>query len=101
MTNEVKKKAARGTVYVRMEICKGCSYCVDFCPAHCLEFSKEFNRKGYHFPLLVRPEDCTGCDMCGLYCPDFAIFGVTFKELQKRREATKAKETAAKPSVPA
>jgi 2-oxoglutarate ferredoxin oxidoreductase subunit delta len=79
------KKGKGGTVFVRKEICKGCSYCIDFCPTHCLEFSKEFNAKGYHFPILGKPEDCTGCDLCGLYCPDFAIFGVRQKDLEKRR----------------
>lgn len=74
-------KQGRGTVLVLSHVCKGCSYCIDFCPSNCLEFSKEFNAKGYHFPVLVRPEDCTGCNLCGLYCPDFAIFGVKLKDL--------------------
>ncbi len=78
-------KKAKGTVFVRGEICKGCSYCIDFCPTDCLGFSKEFNSKGYHYPVLARPEDCTGCDLCGLYCPDFAIFGMKFKDLEARK----------------
>ena len=75
MSDSEQVKKGKGTVFVKPEVCKGCSYCIDFCPAHCLEFSREFNRKGYHFPVLARPEDCTGCDLCGLYCPDFAIYG--------------------------
>lgn len=78
-------KKPKGTVFVQAEICKGCSYCIDLCPTDCLEFSKGFNSKGYHYPLLARPEDCTGCDLCGLYCPDFAIFGMKFKDLEARR----------------
>jgi 2-oxoglutarate ferredoxin oxidoreductase subunit delta len=77
----------RGTVVVQTHICKGCSYCLDFCPSHCLDFSKEFNGKGYHYPVLARPEDCSGCDLCGLYCPDFAIHGVRFKDLEKHASA--------------
>jgi 2-oxoglutarate ferredoxin oxidoreductase subunit delta len=84
-------RKGKGTVFVRVEICKGCSYCIDFCPAHCLAFSQEYNQKGYHYPTLARPEDCTGCDLCGLYCPDFAIFGVRWKELDERRAAAKQK----------
>ena len=75
----------KGTVFVRVEVCKGCSYCVDFCPAHCLEFSHDYNAKGYHYPVLASPVDCTGCDLCGLYCPDFAIYGIRFKDLEKRK----------------
>ena len=43
----------KGTVFVRTEVCKGCSYCIDFCPSHALEFSREFNPKGYHYPVLA------------------------------------------------
>jgi 2-oxoglutarate ferredoxin oxidoreductase subunit delta len=77
-------KKGKGTVVVRAETCKGCSFCLDFCPPKCLAFSREFNAKGYHYPVLSAPEDCTGCDLCGLYCPDFAIFGVRYKDLEKR-----------------
>jgi 2-oxoglutarate ferredoxin oxidoreductase subunit delta len=46
-----------------------------------LEFSVEFNSKGYHPPRAVNPDACTGCDLCGIYCPDFAIFGILIKEV--------------------
>ena len=80
----------RGTVFVRSEVCKGCSYCIDFCPSHCIEFSQAFNAKGYHFPVLARPDDCTGCDLCGNYCPDFAIFGMRTKDLNQMKAARAA-----------
>lgn len=76
-------RQGRGTVSVQTEVCKGCSYCLDFCPSHCLDFSPGFNRKGYHYPVLARPQDCSGCNLCGQYCPDFAIFGVRYKDLPK------------------
>lgn len=84
MSNEGTERKGKGTVFVRVEVCKGCSYCIDFCPTHALDFSRDYNAKGYHFPVLARPEDCTGCDMCGLMCPDFAIFGVRWKDLDAR-----------------
>jgi 2-oxoglutarate ferredoxin oxidoreductase subunit delta len=87
MNQEETAKRGKGTIFLRSEICKGCSFCIDFCPPRCLDFSREFNHKGYHFPVLARPEDCTGCDLCGLYCPDFAIFGVRFRDLEKRVQA--------------
>ena len=91
MADDSPVKKARGTIFVRPEVCKGCSYCIEFCPTDCLEFSREFNAKGYHYPVLGRPDDCTGCGLCGLYCPDFAIFGMRFKDL----EAAQAKLAAA------
>ena len=77
--DQAEKATKPSKVVINKDRCKGCSYCIDFCPAHCLAFSQEYNQKGYHFPTLARPEDCTGCDLCGLYCPDFAIF-ITEKE---------------------
>jgi len=85
--NDVGTRQGKGTVFVKREVCKGCSFCIDFCPARALEFETEFNPKGYHYPVLARPEDCTGCDLCGLYCPDFAIHAVRFKDTRIAKEA--------------
>jgi len=65
MTEGEQVRKGKGTIFVTGEVCKGCSFCIDFCPTHCIEFSHEFNRKGYHYPVLSKPEDCTGCDLCG------------------------------------
>ena len=85
MPEETPVRRGKGTVFIRVEVCKGCAYCTEFCPTHCLEFSREYNAKGYHFPVLARPEDCTGCDLCGLFCPDFAIFAMRFKDIDRLR----------------
>jgi 2-oxoglutarate ferredoxin oxidoreductase subunit delta len=69
----------RGRVYLVRSRCKGCGFCIAFCPPQVLEFSEEFNAQGYHPPHLALPDACTGCDLCGLYCPDFAIYGVMIK----------------------
>jgi 2-oxoglutarate ferredoxin oxidoreductase subunit delta len=69
------KKKARGVVVINRESCKGCAFCVEFCPPKCLDLEKGYNVKGYHPPFLSKPDACTGCDMCGLMCPDFAIYG--------------------------
>ncbi len=55
------------------DFCKGCGFCVDYCPKKVYEFSGEMNRKGHRLPRPVRAEDCTECGLCDLYCPDFAI----------------------------
>jgi 2-oxoglutarate ferredoxin oxidoreductase subunit delta len=73
-----REKRFRGVVVISREICKGCGFCVEFCPLDALALDEGYNAKGYHPPYLSKPEACNGCDMCGLMCPDFAIFG--FKE---------------------
>jgi 2-oxoglutarate ferredoxin oxidoreductase subunit delta len=66
---------AKGFVAVTVERCKGCGFCVEFCPTHVLALSSAFNSKGYHPPHVIAADKCSGCDLCGMYCPDFAIFG--------------------------
>jgi len=85
MASDTTEKKGKGTVFVKPEICKGCSFCIDFCPTGAIAFSNEFNQKGYHYPVLAQEEKCTGCDLCGLYCPDFAIFGIRHKDLEEKR----------------
>ncbi len=75
-TTGVKARKFRGEVLITEDRCKECGFCIEFCPPKVLEFSKEFNRHGYHPPILVNEAGCTGCDLCGLYCPDFAIYGI-------------------------
>ena len=65
-----------GNVEVKIEHCKGCGFCVEFCPTGALELSKSFNKKGYHPPLVAKPADCVNCHYCESICPEFAIFSV-------------------------
>lgn len=74
-SNDSAEKRIKGTVVLNEERCKGCTYCVRFCPTGALEMTDRLNHKGYNLPTLAYPEKCNGCDMCGMYCPDFAIFG--------------------------
>ena len=71
---------AKGRVCFQTERCKGCGFCIEFCPVKVLEFSKDYNKKGYHYPIAVNASKCIGCNMCGLYCPDFAIWGEKNKD---------------------
>ena len=84
-TNKRKLKVG-GQVFINRERCKGCGFCIEFCPTHVLAFDEEFNLKGYHPPVVENPEACTGCDLCGLYCPDFAIHGVRISNEQRGTE---------------
>jgi 2-oxoglutarate ferredoxin oxidoreductase subunit delta len=69
-------EVSRGIVHIIADRCKGCGYCIEFCPKKILEFSTEFNRKGYHPPMVTRPEECVNCHFCEILCPEFAIFSV-------------------------
>jgi len=64
----------KGKVYILENRCKGCKFCVEFCPRKCLEVSTKFNEKGYHPPVLKNEADCIACGFCELICPDFAIY---------------------------
>ncbi len=46
-------KIPHGEVYIIVERCKGCGFCVEYCPKDVLVLSEEFNRKGYHPPEVV------------------------------------------------
>lgn len=67
-------KRPAGEVHIIRERCKGCCFCIEFCPKKVLEQSPEFNYHGYHPPHVVKPDACTGCSMCEMICPEFAIF---------------------------
>jgi len=81
-TNEIE--IIRGIVYIIDERCKGCGYCIEFCPKHFLDFSKEFNSKGYHPPVTINPDDCVNCHYCEIICPEFAIYSVEAKQEMKQ-----------------
>ena len=54
--------------------CKGCSFCIEFCPKKVLEQSKKLNFRGAHPPQVKDSASCVGCGICEEVCPDFAIF---------------------------
>lgn len=69
----------RGEVHILREWCKGCGFCVEYCPEKVLAISHAYNKKGYHPPEVVDGKECVACRFCELLCPDFAIF-ITEKE---------------------
>jgi 2-oxoglutarate ferredoxin oxidoreductase subunit delta len=83
----VAQKKVSGAVVVTVERCKGCAFCVEFCPSDALKLSDQYNAKGYHPPVLVSKDLCNGCNMCGLLCPDFAIYGFIESQESKRSVA--------------
>lgn len=60
-----------------LDRCKGCLFCINFCPMEILESSPEINSKGYHPPKLKNDknmDDCANCGFCELICPEFSLF---------------------------
>jgi 2-oxoglutarate ferredoxin oxidoreductase subunit delta len=74
-TDAARAKRPAARLAIDVELCKGCAFCVEFCPTGALEMSSEFNRKGYH-PPVVNDHDCVYCEVCELVCPEFAIYCV-------------------------
>ncbi len=72
--DETKLEHPKGTVRIITERCKGCSFCLDYCPKGVLTMSEGFNKKGYHYPEIVKEGECVNCNLCANICPEFAIF---------------------------
>ena len=69
-------RVPRGLVSVIALRCKGCGFCIEFCPNDVLTESDAINPKGYHYPVVApgKQQACANCQFCTLICPDFAIF---------------------------
>jgi 2-oxoglutarate ferredoxin oxidoreductase subunit delta len=78
----------KGTISIITERCKGCSFCIDYCPKDALVMSENFNKKGYHYPNIVKVGLCVNCELCSNICPEFAIFS----EEDNQTISTKMKE---------
>jgi 2-oxoglutarate ferredoxin oxidoreductase subunit delta len=65
-----------GQVYVIPGRCKGCGYCIEFCPENVLTESQDINIKGYRYAVVAegKTEACIHCGFCDLVCPEFAIY---------------------------
>jgi 2-oxoglutarate ferredoxin oxidoreductase subunit delta len=75
-----KVKVPLGVIQIIKDRCKGCGFCVEYCPRGTLEMSSEFNVKGYHPPYVKDPDSCVNCRLCEMLCPDFAIFCISEEE---------------------
>lgn len=78
-------KEKKGVIQINKDRCKGCGFCVEYCPRDVLELSDEFNAKGYHPPHIINEDACCYCQLCESICPEFAIF-VTLKLKEEQSE---------------
>lgn len=75
-----KVKVPHGEIHILVERCKGCQFCVEYCPRAVLDISEDFNPKGYHYPVAKNEDACLNCGLCEMLCPEFAIFCVEVEE---------------------
>ena len=94
-----KIEIPRGEVRIIVDRCKGCGFCVEYCPKDVLELSQEINKKGYHSPVAVREEDCVSCGLCELICPDFAIYAELIEEDETTEETPSKTDKTEKAEV--
>lgn len=87
-----KHKLPHYKIYIIVDRCKGCSFCVEYCPKKVLEMSDEFNAKGYHPPYPAHEDQCVGCDLCELICPEFAIYVLKDEEESEDKVKDKVDE---------
>jgi len=69
-----KVKRPKAEVHIIKDQCKGCGFCIQFCPEKVLEESGEINARGVRPPKVVDEEKCVICSFCTSVCPDLAIF---------------------------
>ena len=62
-------------VLIDAERCKGCGFCVFFCPRKVIGWASHSNSKSCIPAEVIKDKavECTMCMVCVLMCPDVAI----------------------------
>jgi 2-oxoglutarate ferredoxin oxidoreductase subunit delta len=72
--DQAEKATRPGKVLINKERCKGCGYCVEFCPREALSMTEELSPKGYNLAAVADESKCLSCGLCEVICPEFAIY---------------------------
>lgn len=76
--------------HVKIDRCKGCELCLQFCPKNALGMSSWRNVAGYHAAILSDPDACNGCALCAEMCPETAI--TIYRKAKVSRTTAKAQK---------
>lgn len=78
----------QGQVFIIPNRCKGCKFCIEFCPKEVLAYSDDINSKGYHYPVVApgKEKECVHCRFCDLICPELAIYSREVSEVAAQEE---------------
>lgn len=60
-------------ISLNVSLCKGCSFCIKYCPKKILELGKERSPKGFFYPVVTDESKCISCGICSTICPEAAI----------------------------
>lgn len=60
-------------IKLNVPLCKGCSFCIKYCPKKILELGKERSNKGFFYPVVTDESKCISCGICSTICPEGAI----------------------------
>ena len=69
-----KIKIAKAEIHIITDLCKGCGFCIEFCPKEVLERSDQLNTRGAYPPRVTDESKCGLCGFCTAICPEFAIY---------------------------
>jgi len=84
-----KTRQLQAEITIIKDRCKGCGYCIAYCPKEVLEESEEINARGVHPPKVKDINKCAVCGYCTAICPDLAIFVKEKTEEKKEAENKK------------
>ncbi|UCE97024.1 MAG: ferredoxin family protein [Candidatus Bathyarchaeota archaeon] len=84
-----KIKLPKPEIHIISDLCKGCGFCIEFCPKRVLEKSDKLNKRGAFPPEVVDESECALCSFCTAICPEFAIFTIEKKDKEDNQDGEK------------